>query len=292
MAMLSEPARVAEVSLDATASGQRLEIRLQPVTASEFALLPPPPLDWARTPLPPARIRTGKPLVLLDPGHGGIDPGALREGLSEKDIALTFAFDLAAALKATDAFDVAFTREEDIYLGLTERVALARSQRADVFLSLHANTVTEGVARGTALYTLSGAASDAASDALAARENAADLFRDDRITATEDVARVLLDLARRETDGRSNALARDMVEALRETVGVIRSRPHRSAGFAVLKAPDIPSVLIELGFLSDAQDRANMMDPAWRARAADGIVAGLLEWRARDPRLESVTNED
>ena len=151
-------------------------------------------------------------------------------------------------------------------------------------------------ARGTALYTLSEEASDDAAAALAQSENAADLFEDASITSESAVTRVLLDLAHRETTARSDDLARTLVPALRETVGVIRSRPHRSAGFVVLKAPDVPSVLVELGFLSDAQDRENMQSPAWRTEAAHGIAAGLQAWVAQDERLsaapETVTIED
>lgn len=289
---LAEPAVIREVTYTPITAGQRISVILEPVSDDAFAARPEAPAGWARVPLPPARPRTGLPLVILDPGHGGIDPGAIRDGISEKDIALSFAHDLAEALHATGKFDVTLTRDKDIYLGLSDRIEIARAAEADIFLSLHANTVTEGNARGTALYTLSGASRDEASDALAVRENAAELFNTSRGTATADVAQVLFDLAQRETDPRSNALARDMVVSLRDTVGVIRSRPHRSAGFAVLRAPDIPSVLIELGFLSDPVDRENMLDPEWRSRAAVGIANGLMVWTARDARLKDVSAQD
>ncbi|MEL6583611.1 MAG: N-acetylmuramoyl-L-alanine amidase [Pseudomonadota bacterium] len=294
--LLDEPAEIAAVAQSIADDHAMAVISLSPVSAMAFALQPAPPADWARAPPAAPPLRSDKPLIVLDPGHGGIDPGAVRDGVTEKDIALAFAADLAQALKSSGQFDVALTREADVYLGLRRRVELAREWDADVFLSLHANTVTEGVARGTALYTLSDEASDEAAANLAARENAADLFEAASITSESAVTRVLLDLAHRETTQRSDDLARTLLPSLRETVGVIRSRPHRSAGFAVLKAPDVPSVLIELGFLSDAQDRENMQSPEWRQNAAAGIVKGLEAWAARDERLsaalQTVTIED
>ncbi|MEO0999396.1 MAG: N-acetylmuramoyl-L-alanine amidase, partial [Pseudomonadota bacterium] len=144
-------------------------------------------------------------------------------------------------------------------------------------------TVTEGVASGAAVYTLSEQASDAEAAALARLENRADLLAGVDLAGAEDgLARVLLDMAQRETDARSHLLAGELVAALRLRVGVLRSRPHRSAGFVVLKAPDIPSLLLELGFLSHAEDRANMLSPDWRREAAAAVTAALDAWVVAD----------
>ncbi|MBB5514763.1 N-acetylmuramoyl-L-alanine amidase [Rubricella aquisinus] len=286
-------ARKARIVSAAMEDGQ-FRLILTETDAAEFAETLNPPEGWARLPTLTAEIAgdDGLPLVMLDPGHGGIDPGAVRDGISEKDIALTFGLELRDALLATGRYRVAMTREEDIYIGLRRRVDMARAAGADVFLSLHANTVTRGEARGAAVYSLSDDASDAATAALAALENQADLFVDVDLGAGDtEVARVLLDLARVETNARSGLLAGAMVETLRHSAGVIRTHPHRSAGFAVLKAPDIPSLLIELGFLSDAQDRLNMRSPIWRAKAIAGVIAGLDEWSERDRLMSGLTRQ-
>ncbi|SOH95586.1 N-acetylmuramoyl-L-alanine amidase [Monaibacterium marinum] len=228
------------------------------------------------------------PLVVLDPGHGGIDPGAVREDISEKDIALAFGLELRDALIGSGRYDVQMTRSTDEFITLRDRVRFARDADAAVFVSLHANTVTRGNASGTAIYTLSDGASSAEAAALAELENRADTLGGvDLGVEDDDLALLLTDMAQRETNARSTMLARATVEAMRHAVGVIRTNPHRSAGFRVLKAPDIPSMLIELGFLSDATDRINMMSPRWRAHAAQGILAALDDWVERDRVLSA-----
>ncbi|RED11374.1 N-acetylmuramoyl-L-alanine amidase family protein [Pontivivens insulae] len=224
-----------------------------------------------------------RPIIVLDPGHGGIDPGAVRDGISEKDIALAFALELRTALEAGDAYTVVMTRETDLFLSLRERVRIARATEAAAFISLHANTVTRGNASGAAVYTLSAEASSAEAAALAALENRADSVGGEVLDAgDDDLALLLNDMTQRETNARSARFAEELVTGLRHSVGVIRSNPHRSAGFRVLKAPDIPSVLVELGFLSDRQDRANMISPAWRAEAIAGIIGALDQWSEQD----------
>lgn len=249
--------------------------------------------DAARWPAPrkPRLSVSGaptQPLVMLDPGHGGVDPGAIREEVAEKDIALTFATEFAAALLSSGRYRVALTRETDVYVGLRDRVSLAREAGADVFLSLHANTVTVGSVQGAAVYTLSDTASDGEAAALAALENGADFFgTPDGGAGESDVTRVLLDLARAETDTRSRTLARAMVPALAQTAGIVPRNPHKSAGFRVLKAPDIPSVLVELGFLSDAADRRRMQSPVWRALAIEGLIDALDAWTIEDAQMRA-----
>ena len=236
----------------------------------------------------PRRGATALPLVVLDPGHGGIDPGAVRLDIAEKDIALAFGQELRAVLQDSGRFDVRMTRDTDVFVTLRDRVRFARESGAAVFISLHANTVTRGNASGSAIYTLSEDASSAEAAALAELENRADTLGGvDLGVEDDDLALLLTDMAQRETNARSAMLARATVEAMRHAVGVIRSNPHRSAGFRVLKAPDIPSMLIELGFLSDATDRANMISPRWRAHAAQGILAALDDWVERDRVLSA-----
>ncbi|QHQ34650.1 N-acetylmuramoyl-L-alanine amidase family protein [Algicella marina] len=219
-------------------------------------------------------------LVMLDPGHGGIDPGAVRAGVSEKDIALKFAGVLAETLRDA-GYSVAMTRKTDVFLRLDARVSAAREAEADLFLSLHANTVTKGVASGPTLYVLSGEPSDADAAAVAEFENSADrLAGYDPASGEDDVTDVLRDLAFRAAGEASRDVAREIIGSLSQSVGVIRSRPLRSANFRVLKAPDIPSVLIELGFLGHAGDRARMQDPDWQALAATAVRDGVEEWRA------------
>jgi len=225
----------------------------------------------------------GAVVVAIDPGHGGVDPGAIRAGVSEKDIALRFALELRSRLLQTGDFSVVLTRERDVFLSLSDRVRIAQSAGADVMLSIHANTVAQGDAYGATVYSLSEQASDAASAALAQLENRSDVSAGlDLSVEEDDVARALLDMARAETNPRSRRLAAIMVKALKEQIAVIRSRPHRSAGFLVLKAPDVPSLLLELGFLSDDLDRERMQKSEWRARAATGVINALYTWAEDD----------
>lgn len=237
----------------------------------------------------PSVTGQGMTLVAIDPGHGGIDPGAIREEISEKDIALAFALELREKLIATGDFSVVLTRERDVFLSLSERVRIAQAANADLMLSIHANTVTRGNAYGATVYSLSDRASDAASAALAQLENRSDVSAGlDLSIEEDDVARTLLDLARAETNPRSKRLATAMVRGLSQSVDIIRSRPHRYAGFLVLKAPDVPSLLLELGFLSNAQDRDNMLSPSWRAKAADGVINALYTWVEEDRALSEL----
>ncbi len=174
------------------------------------------------------------------------------------------------------------TRRDDSFVPLEARVSIARAAGADAFLSLHADAVAEGVAKGATIYTLADRASDSASQLLAERHDREDLLAGVDLTGQDDVvAGVLMDLARIETQPRADRLADALVEGLRAAVGV-HKRPRLEAAFSVLKAPDIPSVLVELGFLSSERDRARLTDPEWRARAAVGIRDALLAWASAD----------
>jgi N-acetylmuramoyl-L-alanine amidase len=219
---------------------------------------------------------------VLDPGHGGVDPGAERDGVNEKQLMLSFAQTLADALRRAGA-EVVLTREEDVFVALETRVAIAHQVQGDLFISLHADILTQGGAKGATVYTLSDEASDAATEHLAARHNRSDIIAGADLTGSDDqVAQVLLDLARQETGPRSAALAMTLAEGMASVGGPMNRHPLREAGFSVLKSADIPSVLIEIGFLSSDRDLANISDPVWRQGMAQGMAQAVLAWRDAD----------
>ncbi|MBF9061058.1 N-acetylmuramoyl-L-alanine amidase, partial [Rhodobacterales bacterium HKCCSP123] len=225
----------------------------------------------------------GRLVVMLDPGHGGVDPGAVRGDHTEANLVLTFARELRDALRRTGRVEVVLTRDSDLFVPLPTRVTLARAAGADLFVSLHADALAEGVARGATIYTLSETASDAAAEALAEQHDRADLLQGIDLHGADDVvAGVLMDLARLETAPRSVALADTLVDEIGESDLTLHSRPHGEAGFTVLRAADIPSVLLEIGFMSDAQDLENILDPEWRARMQAALVEGILDWADAD----------
>lgn len=234
---------------------------------------------------PPRRAlgADGPIMVMIDPGHGCIDPGAEAGGIREADLMLTLSRELRDALRRTEGLDAVMTRDADIFVSLERRVALAKAAGADLFVSLHADALAEGVAQGATVYTLDREASDAASAALAERHDRADLLAGVDLTGTEDgVAFVLLDLARTETAPRSRALAGHLVSRIEQAVGRVHKRPLRRASFSVLKSADIPSVLVEVGFLSTDADLRNLQDPAWRARMVRGLRDGIIAWALED----------
>ncbi|MFN3938601.1 MAG: N-acetylmuramoyl-L-alanine amidase [Gemmobacter sp.] len=275
----------------AAGGGALLRLRLAAADAGAFAAAAslPDPDAW-RLPrpadLPEGRRRArghGPVVVVLDPGHGGIDPGAERGGLTEAALMLTFALELKEALLRAGGFRVVLTRDADVFVPLEARIAIAHAAEADVFLSLHADAIAEGVATGATIYTLSDEASDAASAALAERHERDSLMAGVDLRGQDDlIAAVLMDLARTETTPRTEALAARLVSAIRDGGLVLHRVPRRSAAFSVLKAPDIPSVLVELGYLSSEADRRRLVDPEWRARMAQALVAGLAAWAAED----------
>ncbi|QTN35657.1 N-acetylmuramoyl-L-alanine amidase [Cognatishimia activa] len=276
-----------------------LSVGLEAASAEDFAAKAGAPND-PRWDLPEAAItreeREAKPdwaptVIVLDPGHGGIDPGAERGEWSEKQITLQFARELRDTLRRAGNFEIILTRREDTFVSLERRVAIAHEVAADIFISLHADTVLEGYAQGATVYTLSDEASDAASQYLAERHNRSDVLSGIDLTGTEDqVAEVLLDIARRETAPRSERLAKAMVLGMQGAVGELNKHPYRQGGFSVLKAADIPSVLIEIGFMSSERDLANITDPAWRQALANGIRDGLQAWVVADETARNLTN--
>lgn len=273
----------------ATGEGARLRLELTPATDEAFAAkaAEPEPPDWALPrpadlPQPPRR-GAGPLVVVLDPGHGGIDPGAERDGEKEATLMLTFARELKELLLRDGRFTVVMTREADVFVPLETRISIARAAGASVFISLHADAIAEGEAVGATIYTLSEEATDAASETLAARHDRDDLLAGVDLSEQDDlVAQVLMDMARAETQPRTDRLARALETAILAAEVRMHRHPRQQAGFSVLKSPDIPSVLVELGFLSSARDLKRLVDPAWRARMAAALRDGLLAWAAED----------
>ena len=233
-----------------------------------------------KPPLPGGYAR--KRIIVIDPGHGGVDPGAIGvSGIYEKHITLAAARDLRRHLEATGRFDVKLTRDRDIFIRLRGRIDRAREMNADLFISLHADTIRNRRVRGLSLYTLSERASDKEAAALAERENKADLIAGIDLThESAEVTNILIDLAQRETMNQSAKLAGLLVDELDGRVRIL-GNPHRFAGFAVLKAPDIPSVLIELGFLSNKDDERALRSESHRRKLAQSIAGAVDRYFAK-----------
>ncbi len=232
----------------------------------------PPPLPQLKP-----RAKPVRPLIAVDAGHGGRDPGAVSaSGLREKTIVLTFAREFRAALEASGRYRAVLTRDSDHKIGLRRRVVTARNAGADLFLSIHVDRLDARSVRGASVYTLSAEASDTETAALAARENRADIVADVDLSEGYDpeVAKVLISLVQQNTMNCSAALAALLVPAL-DRVAPLVNHPHRFGDFRVLKAPDIPSVLIELGFLSNDRDAERLRRRSHRAALAGAIIEAL-----------------
>ncbi len=225
---------------------------------------------------PPVPGQMAKRVIVIDPGHGGVDPGAIGvSGIYEKHVTLAAARDLRKHLEKTGRFRVYLTRERDVFIRLRDRIEIARGKDADLFVSLHADTIRNRKVRGLSVYTLSERASDKEAAELAERENKADLIAGIDLThESAEVTNILIDLAQRETMNQSARLASKLVTEMRTRVKTLRN-PHRFAGFAVLKAPDIPSVLIELGFLSNRDDERALRSESHRRKLAQSIAAAV-----------------
>jgi N-acetylmuramoyl-L-alanine amidase len=219
-----------------------------------------------------------RPLVVIDPGHGGIDNGTRApSGEPEKTIVLEFSLMLRDKLEKTGKYRVVMTRSDDTFIPLGERVQLARSRQASLFISIHADALrrVEGDAQGATVYTLSERASDVRAAQVAEAENQADAIAGlDLSSEPKDVAGILIDLARRETKTFSLQFAQGVVTELKTTTRLHQS-PLKSAAFVVLKAPDVPSVLIELGYVTNKADLKSLVSREWRERTADSIVQAI-----------------
>jgi len=290
----------AGMTVDPSTGGARLRVMLRPASAEAFAAQAGAPRDPGfDLPLPEVVARPGlrrvgeDPLiVVLDPGHGGIDPGAERDGLSEKELMLTFARELQEVLLRDGNFEVVLTRSDDSFVSLDRRVAIAHAAGGQIFISLHADALSEGQAHGATVHLLSDSASDAASATLAERHDRDDLLAGIDLSGQDDeVAGILMDLARQETQPRAERLAQALVAGIGEADLPLNSRPVRRAAFSVLKAADIPSVLLEVGFLSSPRDLRNLRDPDWRQRMAEAIRDGLSLWVAEDAILSDLVRQ-
>lgn len=277
-----------------TTPATRLHLSLAPASPAAFAAAAsqPEPPDWALPPAaslpPPPRRGAGPLVVVLDPGHGGLDPGAERDGELEKNLVLTFARELKELLLRDDRFTVVMTREDDSFVPLETRISTARQAGAALFISLHADAIAEGEAVGATVYTLAQDATDEASATLAERHDRDDLLAGVDLSDQDDVvAQVLMDMARTETTPRTLRLADQLVTAMHKADIKMHRHPLQSAGFSVLKSPDIPSVLLELGFLSSARDLKRLTDPEWRARMAGAVRDALVAWAAEDAAIQA-----
>jgi N-acetylmuramoyl-L-alanine amidase len=217
-----------------------------------------------------------KPVIVIDAGHGGDDPGATGvAGMKEKYVTLRFADSLRQELLKRGRYHVVLTRRDDKYLFLKERVKIARKAKGNLFISLHADSAPSKDARGLSVYTISETASDKESEALAAQENKADVIGGiDLSNTSDDVADILIDLAERETRGKSAQFATLVIRSLSREITLLNNT-HRFAGFAVLKAPDIPSILVEIGFLSSPQEEKQLKSEAYRKKVVRGIAAAV-----------------
>lgn len=217
-----------------------------------------------------------KHIVVLDAGHGGADPGAVSGSTYEKHVTLSVARELRRQLEETGKYKVVMTRDSDKYIRLHERLNIARTEKADLFISIHADKIDRKDVRGASIYTLSRQASDAETARLAERENNAGIVAGvDLASESEDVAGILLDLAMREKMNESSLLAKFLESAFRSKNVKLLPNSHRSAGFAVLKAPDVPSVLIEVGFLSNPVEVKMLGSAEFQRRISGAIVEGV-----------------
>jgi N-acetylmuramoyl-L-alanine amidase len=281
---LARPARVEKAFVVEAANDQpaRLVVDLAAVDREAFlrtiAVEGRPP---ERKPPPPADTKAGgdtRPVVVIDPGHGGIDNGTrAASGEMEKTIVLEFSLMLRDKIEKTGKYRVFMTRTEDAFVALGDRVQFARGRQASLFISIHADALRrrEGDAQGATVYTLSERASDARAARLAAAENQADVIAGLDLAAQEkDVAGILIDLARRETKTFSLQFAQGVVGQLKSTAR-LHQHPLKSAAFVVLKAPDVPSILVELGYVTNKADLKSLISAEWRERTADSIVQAV-----------------
>ena len=225
-------------------------------------------------------------IVVIDPGHGGLDPGAQVKTIREADLMLSLAQVVVEEIKLFDNTEVILTRTSDQFTSLDKRLMLAVQAGAHLFISLHADTVEKGKAYGTTVYTLSQEASDQASARLAARHGGNELISGVDLTGADTaITSALMDLLRRENTVRSNAFSKSIIKNLEDLSIKLNSKPSRKANFSVLKLPSVPSVLIETGFMSASSDLQNLQDRDWAEKFAVAISSGILEWVAGDQLL-------
>lgn len=301
---LTGPAKIANCYVLEAANGQpaRLVLDLEEVDRSAFvqslapenrpelrpaiADAPPATVPAAATPDPqqkPAVPADGRPIVVIDPGHGGIDNGTQSSGESEKNLVLAFGLALRDRLEKTGKYRVVMTRDDDTFIPLNDRVKVARDLKAALFVSVHADALprAEGDAQGATIYTLSDKASDAEAERLADAENRADAIAGFNLAEEPtDVADILIDLTQRETRTFSNRFAHLLMGEMKTTVRM-HKHPLKSAGFRVLKAPDVPSVLVEIGYVSNKGDLEHLVSEGWRSRAVGSMAQAIDAFLAK-----------
>ncbi|MGQ0681786.1 N-acetylmuramoyl-L-alanine amidase [Bradyrhizobium sp.] len=294
---LTGPAKIANSYLLEAANGQppRLVLELAEVDRTAFlqSLTPDarPELrpamadaNAAVAPAKPAGPPDTRPVIVIDPGHGGPDNGTQAGGseFMEKNLVLTFGLALRDRIQKSGKYRVVMTRDDDTFVPLDERVRVARSQSAALMVSIHADALPrgEGDARGATIYTLSEKASDSEAERLAEAENRSDAIAGVSISAEPVVADILIDLAQRETRTFSNRFARILMGEMKTTVRM-HKHPLKSAGFRVLKAPDVPSVLVELGYVSNKGDREHLVSESWRNRTAGAMAQAIDAFLAK-----------
>ena len=289
----------------------RLVVDIHPVSRGDYlarglvnkrlsSLTPLPVGNWVEAPVLPGRRPVSeaarvarqafatKKVIVIDAGHGGIDPGAIGVGgTQEKDLALLYALALKTVLEQSGRYRVVMTRAQDKSLALRERVMKAQKVNADLFVSLHANTHRNRKVSGASFYTLSESGSDKEADALAAKENKADvLIGVDLSTQSKVVSKILIDLAQRETNNQGKYFAGLLVDEFKRTTRLL-NRPHRSAGFAVLKSPVVPSVLVELGYISNPQEEKLLSQRAHRQKLTGAIQRAITQYFRRLNALQN-----
>ncbi len=279
----------AGLTTDPDTGTAQLTVRLTPADATTFAARsgPPPSATWDRPlelpSLPAPAIDDGIFTVMIDPGHGGIDPGAVQGGVLEADLMLQLAIEAAEALNRTGEIRALLTRDSDVFVPLNDRMSLARAADADLFISLHADALEEDEATGASVYTLNAEATDRAAQRMAERHERGDLLAGLDLSDQDDrVATVLMDIARAETGPAASRFADALVAALRNNGAPLNSRPRREGPLAVLNAADFPSVLVEVGFLSSAADRAALASPDGRAKIVAALVEAIQTWSANE----------
>ncbi|MBR1175833.1 N-acetylmuramoyl-L-alanine amidase [Bradyrhizobium sp. KB893862 SZCCT0404] len=292
---LAGPAKIANSYVVEAANGQpaRLVLELEEVDRAAFvqalapenrpelrpAIADAPPKTVPAAPAPEAAQQKadGRPVVVIDPGHGGIDNGTQSSGESEKNLVLAFAVSLRDRLEKAGKYRVVLTRDDDTFIPLNDRVKVARNLKAALFVSIHADALprAEGDAQGATIYTLSDKASDAEAQRLADAENRADAIAGFNLAEEPtDVADILIDLTQRETRTFSNRFAHLLMGEMKSTVRM-HKHPLKSAGFRVLKAPDVPSVLVEIGYVSNKGDLEHLVSEGWRSKAVGSMAQAI-----------------
>ena len=279
-----------EMSISPQDNSASLSIFLKSISEGIFSLTDKPNKDFSSNKI--SAIENNDFVVVLDPGHGGRDPGAEAGGYRESSLMLELAEAVKESLIRNTDFKVVLTRTEDKFLSLEDRITIASQSDANLFISLHADAVIEGEASGTTVYLLSDKATDKMSAQLASRHDRSEILRGVDLSGLDSqVASVLLDMARQETKPRSEAVASFILKVFKEKITELSSQPLRYAAFSVLKSPDIPSILIEAGFMSTSSDLQNLTTKEWRREFADALTEAISRWHVRDKENKVLLRE-